>query len=144
MFIEDNIKFEYALGETKGYIPSRGTKYSVGYDLRLPKGVTIPPESSTIVDLGIRVKFPKDLWLAIYPRSGNVFRGLKVVVENSVIDYDYYDTGKPIHVIITNYTNTTFLLSKGTSIAQGVFHKAIISNDVVDTKRKGGFGSTFN
>ena len=55
-------------------IPSRGTKYSAGYDFYAPYDFTLAPGETIKIATGIRVILDSDKFLAIVPRSGLGFK----------------------------------------------------------------------
>lgn len=122
--------------------PKRATEQSVGYDLFAPMDISIESNTSIVVNIGIACEFSSSLWLGIYGRSSFATKGLVNPLGVGVVDADYYYTGESIKVALWNTTGKTIYIPRGEAIAQAIFHNALIGDDVVTTKREGGFGST--
>lgn len=146
-------------------LPKKATPLSVGYDVYTCEDVIVE-EGRMVIPLGFALEMPEGVEAKIEPRSGFSAKGIEgyeihykgveqwqridesdrfnadVIVGK--IDPDY--TGE-IGVIIKNDDNT-FLLPKGTRIAQMTFYKTysptIEEVDVLTetTRGSGGFGST--
>lgn len=149
------IKFEVAKGfEDKGVnLPKRGTTGSAGYDFEVAEDVVIQPLSESkkglLVKTGVKVKIPKNTYLALHPRS-SLFNKKGLILANGVgvIDSDYYendDNDGHVMVNVVNLTDASVVLKKGEKIAQGIVVQYFTTGE--DTfsegeKRSGGFGST--
>ena len=131
-------------------IPTRGSKYSAGYDLYacLPQEeITIYPHSTLLIDTGWAMEIPPGRFGAIFARSGLATReGLRPANCVGVIDSDYRG---PVKVALHNDTNEPRYIKAGERIAQLVIldYYPIITFDVVDEledtdRGEGGFGST--
>ena len=129
-------------------IPSRGTKYSAGYDFYAPYDFTLAPGETIKIATGIRVILDSDKFLAIVPRSGLGFK-YRLQLNNTlgVIDADYCESDNEGHIFakITNDSNEGKILEvkKGQGYMQGIILDYYITDDdnATDT-RNGGFGST--
>lgn len=158
-----NVKFKKLRDDA--VIPKKATPLSVGYDVYTCEDVIVE-EGRMVIPLGFALEMPEGVEAKIEPRSGFSAKGIegyevrcKDVVQwqridksdrfnadviVGKIDPDY--TGE-IGVIIKNDDNT-FLLPKGTRIAQMTFYKTysptIEEVDVLTetTRGSGGFGST--
>ena len=120
--------------------PTRGTTYSVGYDLYCPKHVLLKPQVVTKIALGITLALPDmSIWGNIRDRSSMAMHGVFVV--GGVVDPDY--TGE-ISVMLYNSNEFKIQISRNDRIAQMVFLPAIVDQKVEITKTRstGGFGST--
>ena len=137
--------------ETKDFyndvvLPKRATSGSAGYDFYLPYDLLINPNETVKVKSGVRCKIDESYALLIFPRSG-LGNKYKLSLDNTVgvIDSDYYNAKNEGHIIIqlTNHSDKPLELKKGDRFVQGIFLKiGITTDDDVETKRTGGFGST--
>ena len=128
--------------------PKRATKGSAGYDFYAPYEITLNPGQTAKIPTGIRVKMEDNFVLKLYPRSGLGFK-YRLQLNNTVgiIDSDYYYSDNEGHIFakITNDSNENKVLTipKGTGFMQGIFVEyGITIDDVTDSIRNGGFGST--
>lgn len=131
-------------------LPRRATKGSAGYDFFSPISFTLSPQQTIKMPTGIRVQIENGWVLKCYPRSGLGFK-YRLQLNNTVgiIDSDYYDSDNEGHIFakITNDSNEqkTVTVQKQTGFMQGIFVEyGITVDDVVETERNGGFGSTTN
>lgn len=129
-------------------IPTRGSKFSAGYDLyaATDKDIQIPPHSTVKIGTGLAMELPVGWFGAIFARSGIATkRGLRPANCVGACDCDYL--GEYI-VAIHNDSNETMTVQAGERIAQLV----ILPYQDIDFKEvdklhetdrgKGGFGST--
>ncbi|RXG57108.1 Deoxyuridine 5'-triphosphate nucleotidohydrolase [Armadillidium vulgare] len=77
--------------------PSSTTAGSAGYDLAVPKAITIPKGSVEKICLDIKVKLPKRCYGRLALRSSSAMQGIDI--RGGVIDNDY--TG-PIYAVLRN------------------------------------------
>lgn len=123
-------------------IPTRGTLKSAGYDLTalIYERTDIFPGETKLFPTGITVQMADDEWLEVKGRSGlSLKKGL--ICGAGVIDADYYPND--IGVVLHNVSNKVVTIEPGDRIAQGVFHKYLITDDdEAKGERQGGFGST--
>jgi dUTP pyrophosphatase len=138
--------------------PSRATVGSAGYDFFAPRKYVIPYNIPFLIPTGFKCKMDKGFSLDIYPKSGLGFKtGMRLMNTIGIIDSDYYNNASNeghimIKVIIENIRNDNgyFEINKGIGFAQGIFHKFYtaendLDNDnLVNSVREGGFGSTAN
>lgn len=129
-------------------IPTRGSKFSAGYDLyaATDKDIQIPPHSTVKIGTGLAMEIPTGWFGAVFPRSGIATkRGLRPANCVPVIDCDYRgEWFIPLH----NDSNETMTVQAGERIAQLVIlpyqdidFKEV--NELHETDRgEGGFGST--
>lgn len=129
-------------------IPTRGSKFSAGYDLyaAISYDIQIPPHSTVKIGTGLAMEIPTGWFGAVFPRSGIATkRGLRPANCVPVIDCDYRGEWLiPIH----NDSNETMTVQAGERIAQLV----ILPYQDIDFKEvdelhatdrgEGGFGST--
>ena len=99
-------------------IPTRGSKFSAGYDLYAAtnKDIQIPSHSTVKIGTGLAMDFPVGWFGAIFARSGIATkRGLRPANCVPVIDCDYRGEWLiPIH----NDSNETKTVQAGERIAQ--------------------------
>ncbi len=129
-------------------IPTRGTKFSAGYDLYAATDydIHIPPHSTVMVGTGLTMELPVGWFGAIFARSGIATkRGLRPANCVPVIDCDYRGEWLiPIH----NDSNETKTVQAGERIAQFILlpYQDIGFEEVErlnNTERgMGGFGHT--
>lgn len=129
-------------------IPTRGSKFSAGYDLyaATDKDIQIPPHATVKIGTGLAMELPVGWFGAIFARSGIATkRGLRPANCVGVCDCDYL--GEYI-VALHNDSNDTMTVQAGERIAQLVIlpcqdidFKEV--DELHDTDRgMGGFGST--
>lgn len=132
-------------------LPKRGTKFSAGYDFYIPNGerqeYIIEPHETEKIQTGIRALMNPDEYLEIVIRSSmGIKKNLKLANGTGIIDSDYYgnkDNGGNIILAIHNYGNEVQIVKSGDRVAQGIFHKFLITDDdETDSERDGGIGST--
>lgn len=140
--------------KAKGYehidfeLPKRGTKYSAGYDFAIIEDLEIPPGEIKLGITGVKAYMMDDEVLQLYPRSSLPRRHHLTIPNNvGIIDKDYYgnpDNDGAIFISLWNFGTETVFLSKGERVGQGIFTKYLVSptEDIVETTRNGGFGST--
>lgn len=127
-------------------LPERSTAFSAGYDFFAPKDFVIGGGEVRGVQSGVKAYMRPDEVLKIYPRSS---MGIKknVILANTVgvIDADFYnneDNEGNICLCLYNYGKSPVVIHKGDKVAQGVFQKFLVGDDVPTELRKGGIGST--
>lgn len=143
----DHIKF-CRLSENAS-IPTKGSKYSAGYDLRAAMDfILLPvPNLNSSVPTDICVIIPEGYYGRIAPRSGLALNMIDVGA--GVVDRDYRG---PLSVVMYNYGKHPFRIKKGERIAQLICEKIgefemneITLKEFKDEKTErgsGGFGST--
>lgn len=134
-------------------IPTRGSKYAVGYDLYSCQELIIPPNCSNLIDTGIVLDIDlslhdefNSLYARVAPRSGISYKK-KTTVGAGVIDPDYRGS---IRVLMFNLNKEESLhIQVGDKIAQLIFEKVYTpelikhETDISETERgANGFGST--
>lgn len=129
-------------------MPTRGSKYSAGYDLYActDKDIIIMPHETVKIDTGIAIELPNGTFGAIYARSGLATkRGLRPSNCVGICDSDY--RGNYI-VALHNDLDTAQCIQAGERIAQLIIQRFeevnfIEVDELSDTERgEGGFGST--
>ena len=99
-------------------IPTRGSKFSAGYDLyaATDEDIQIPPHSTVKIGTGLAMDLPYGYFGAIFARSGIATkRGLRPANCVGVCDFDY--KGEYI-VAVHNDSNETMTVLAGERIAQ--------------------------
>ncbi|AGE56027.1 dUTP pyrophosphatase [Acanthocystis turfacea Chlorella virus MO0605SPH] len=124
-------------------VPTRGTALSAGYDLSSVADVVVPSLGRVAVPTGLAIKVPANTYGRIAPRSGLAFKhGIDVLA--GVVDADYR---AEVKVILYNTSGVDYEIKKGDRIAQLVIEKiemldVAVVDDLEETSRTGGFGST--
>ena len=103
--------------------PWRKRKTDAGYDVAAAEAVTIRPNESAVIPVGVRVKCPSGYFYKIEPRSSITERDL--VKTNPIIDATY--TG-PLFVKLRNVGKKIQRIEKGERIAQLIFYPQIHVN----------------
>lgn len=139
-------------------VPSYQTAGAAGFDFYATEDVIIPPGHTTLVKTGLKFEIPEGYEIQVRPRSGLSLK-TKMRVANSpgTIDSDYRDE---VGIIVENiapsqygaspaqYEATIIKVKAGDRIAQGILAEVIRARfqqtfeDLSETARKGGFGST--
>lgn len=141
-----DVRFKRLNGLAK--IPTRGSKFSAGYDLyaATDHDIQIPPHSTVMIGTGLAMELPVGWFGAIFARSGIATkRGLRPANCVGVADADYRNE---YIVALHNDTTETKTVQAGERIAQLVIlpcqdidFKEV--DELHDTDRgMGGFGST--
>jgi dUTP pyrophosphatase len=137
------------LAHSKGLpLPAYTTAGAAGMDLMaaVTAPVTIGPNQRALIPTGLTIALPPGYELQVRPRSGLALRhGITLPNSPGTIDEDYRGE---ISVIVLNTGNETFVVERGTRIAQAVLApvsravwREVESLDVTE-RDTGGFGST--
>jgi dUTP pyrophosphatase len=129
-------------------LPAYATSGAAGMDLlaAVQVPVMIGPGERALIPTGLTIALPPGYELQIRPRSGLALRhGVTLPNAPGTIDEDYRGE---ISVIVLNAGSETFMVERGTRIAQAVL--APVSRAVwqevedldVTARNTGGFGST--
>lgn len=131
-------------------IPVRKTKYSAGYDICIPIGISIPSGQRRVIPTGIKVVFEEDemeSWhLQMYVRSSvGIKDGIVLTNGTGVIDSDYqfaHNDGDMMLALL-NTSDKLVQYKAGDRICQAVFViHGLTSDDNASGDRIGGIGST--
>ena len=133
--------------ENGGKLPIYGTKDSAGCDLyaNIETPITLMPLERVLIPTGVFLEIPQGYEGQVRPRSGLALKkGLTVLNSPGTLDSDYRNE---VGVVLVNLSNYIQTIAPDTRIAQIVFAKYekvdfILSKDLDDTERIGGFGST--
>jgi len=123
-------------------MPTRGSKWSVGYDLYSPRRIVITPHRHVMVDIRLKAQFNPGWGGFVWDRSSYGSRGCHRFA--GVMDGDYPGYWG---IILYNSSYERLIIEKGDRIAQVIFQRCWTGNPkrgVVGqiTDRTGGIGST--
>lgn len=141
-------------------MPKRSTDEAIGYDLFIPMDMQVY-QGRNVLPLNFALEMPKGIEAKIEARSGFASKGIEGKSLPDLDGHQYtrrYDAdvlvGKidpdyrgNVGVIINNH-DQSFILPKGTKVAQMTFYKVELptieeTEELSDTERgDGGFGST--
>jgi dUTP pyrophosphatase len=118
-----------------------------GYDLYCPETLTLPPNSTTLVDLMVRcqLKGPTIHGYYLLPRSSIYKTPLRLANSVGLIDYNYRGTLK---VALDNRSSEPFEITRGDRLFQlampslAPFRVTLGSVNQATDRGAGGFGST--
>lgn len=129
-------------------IPTRGSKFSAGYDLyaATDHDIQIPPHSTLKIGTGLAMELPVEWFGAIFARSGIATkRGLRPANCVGVVDSDYRNE---VIVAVHNDSSETMTVQSGERIAQFILlpYQVLKFEEVKELNNTdrgmGGFGST--
>jgi dUTP pyrophosphatase len=130
-------------------MPERVHAGDAGYDLRSVEEAELEPGGRALVRTGISVAIPEGYAGLVLPRSGLAVRhGISLVNTPGLIDSGY--RGEIQVPLINHDPEETFLVEKGTRIAQLVFVRAAVAlfseveslEATTDGRGEAGFGSS--
>lgn len=127
-------------GVSKEHYPFRPHENDAGADVFMPFDCKIKPREILKIPLGYGIEIPDGFAGYVFPRSSMALKGL--ICELPPIDSGYRGE---IHAILSNISNSEYLLEKDTRIGQLIITPVIIADFVLDfgTERGiGAFGST--
>eukprot|EP01006_Ploeotia_vitrea_P057847 TRINITY_DN68364_c0_g1_i1.p1 TRINITY_DN68364_c0_g1~~TRINITY_DN68364_c0_g1_i1.p1 ORF type:complete len:163 (+),score=21.34 TRINITY_DN68364_c0_g1_i1:25-513(+) len=125
-------------------LPVRGSQLAAGYDLTSAYDGVVPARGKALIKTDLAIEVPLGTYGRIAPRSGLAWKH-SIDVGAGVIDADYRGN---VGVILFNYSDTDFQVSRGDRIAQLVLEQICTPEieevaSLVGTQRgEGGFGST--
>lgn len=129
-------------------LPSYATDASAGVDLAaaVTESITIAPGGRALIPTGFSIALPPGYEAQVRPRSGLALKhGITVLNSPGTIDADYRGE---IGVILANFGDAPFVVTRGTRIAQLVVAPvtrigwAEVNELPQTTRGAGGFGST--
>lgn len=124
--------------------PFRASPEAAGYDLFSAYDVVVPPHGRALVKTDLAFRFPRGCYGRVAARSGLACK-FKIDVGAGVIDPDYRGN---VGVLVLNFSDHEFNISKGDRIAQLILEKITTPPlecvDQLDATVRGedGFGST--
>lgn len=126
-------------------IPRKANEHSAGFDLFASKSVIIPRQHGrAVVDTDIAMELPFGSYGRIASRSGLSCK-YGIEVGAGVVDCDYRGA---VRVLLYNFGEEDYIVSKGDRIAQLIVEKMIVCDiiqvdELNETTRGGnGFGSS--
>ena len=129
-------------------LPAYAHPSDAGMDVRSVADIAIPPGGRALVPTGLVAIIPPMHEIQVRPRSGLALKhGVTVLNTPGTIDSGYRGE---IGVILANFGDKEFSVSKGDKVAQLVFapvvQPEIEETDTIDDTDRGvgGFGSTGN
>ena len=120
--------------------PFRPHGNDAGADVYMPYDCTLQPGEIAKVPLGFGIEVPDGYAGYVFPRTSMAVKGL--VCELPPVDSGYRGE---IHAIISNVSNQTQELSKGSRVGQLVITPVVIADfvsELGEQRGTGGFGST--
>ncbi|XP_071941697.1 uncharacterized protein [Antedon mediterranea] len=126
------------------HAPTRGSAKAAGFDLYSAVDIVIPAKGKNKVDTGIKVALPENCYGRVAPRSGLANKHF-IDVGAGVIDQDYRGE---IGVILFNFSDVDYQVTKGTRIAQLICERIYMPEleectELDETVRgSGGYGSS--
>ncbi len=129
-------------------LPAYAHPSDAGMDVRSVADIVIPPGGRALVPTGLVAIIPPMYEIQVRPRSGLALKhGVTVLNTPGTIDSGYRGE---IGVILANFGDKEFSVSKGDKVAQLVFapvvQPEVLETDTIDETDRGagGFGSTGN
>lgn len=129
-------------------LPHKSTQYSAGYDFHTPCDINIYPGETKMIWSDVCLKIPEYMYLMMVVRSSVGFKKhLMLANTAAIIDADYYgnpDNYGNIGIPLYNYGTERVQIQAGDRIVQGLLLPvySILDEEIPQTKRTGGFGST--
>src|SRR5271170_4985810 len=102
--MEEICHLKYEITSEFGEAPVKGSPGSVGYDLKSAVNITIPAHDRKLVSTDLRLKFPKNTYGRIAPRSGLALLD-KISVDAGVLDPDYEGV---VQILLCNFSETDY------------------------------------
>jgi len=107
-----------------GYKPTRGTKFSAGFDLYSSQESIILKRNRNLISTDIQLYLPEDYYGRIASRSG-LSLNFGIEVGAGIIDRDYRGE---IKVLLYNHSDEDFQIRKGERIAQLIVQQYFVSD----------------
>lgn len=129
-------------------LPTRADDRSAGYDFYNPATITLEPAQKTIIFTDVKAYMQNNELLEIYIRSSlAVKKGLMLSNNVGIVDSSYYNNPSNdgnIGIPLVNTSGKKVTIAEGERIAQGIFKNFLVADNdnVLASKRKGGFGSS--
>ena len=132
-------------------LPEYKTEGAAGMDLcaAIEEPIELKPLERTLIPTGLKAYCAPDEFLMLVNRSSGPKKGLLMANSIGIIDHDYYENeGNDGHFYFQyfNCSDHEITIHKGDVIGQAIFQKYFTADNeqVENTKRTGGFGSTDN
>lgn len=143
----EEISNDFKKINTETTLPTRGSKYSAGYDFYSKESVTIEPGKQHVFWSDVKAYMMDGEVLEMHVRSSiGIKKGLVLSNSTGIIDSDYYSNSSNdgnIGLSLRNVSETTQTIEVGERIAQGIFKPFLLADDIVcEDERSGGIGST--
>lgn len=142
---EKDLVLKFKRSSTNIPLPERATPGAAGYDIMASVDAVVHARDKAAIETGLAIELPKGGYYGrIAPRSGLAVKHF-IDVGAGVIDSDFRGT---IKVILFNFSEFDFKISRGDRIAQLIIEKhatpMVIEVDKLRTTTRGvgGFGST--
>ncbi len=143
---EEDFKIQIKIKSNSAELPEYKTSGSAGFDVKSNEDKTIKAGKWALISTGIFVEIPLGFEIQVRSRSGLAFKsGIFVLNSPGTIDSDYRGE---IKIILANFSDDDFEVSKGDRIAQLVVSK-VFQAEIIETKNlsetqrsDGGFGHT--
>ncbi|AIZ48616.1 dUTPase [Agrotis segetum nucleopolyhedrovirus B] len=126
------------------FAPRQATAGAAGYDLCTPNDFIVKARDFVVVDTGVAIELPPNMYAQIKSRSGNAVK-YQIVAAAGVIDNDYRGT---LRVLLFNHGKKSRQFRRGDRIAQFIvrnYHTLPLKecDELSSTERDiNGFGST--
>ena len=143
----EKVIMEHKMHRSETTLPTKGSRNSAGYDLYSKDDVIIAPGETHTFWTDVKSYMLDNQVLQIYVRSSiGIKKGLILANGTGIIDSDYFSNESNdgnIGVCLRNIGTEEQQIKIGDRIAQGIFLKFYLADDIVsDEERKGGIGST--
>jgi dUTP pyrophosphatase len=144
--LSEKIDMEKIYNDLK--LPKRGTSNSAGYDFCAPYDFVLVPGEIIKIFTGVKATMESDEFLMVIVRSSIGLKyNVRLCNQVGIIDSDYYNNDQNeghICLALQNHGQKDWVIKKGDRVAQGIFVKYMITEEVDDVlnKRTGGIGST--
>lgn len=148
-------------GGHSGYMPTRGTRHSAGYDMYATEDLVLRPQETYSMQSFVSIHLEEDKVFMIFPRSSLGAKGLNLMNVVGIIDSDFYPNNMSLMLKNTNpkfimkkfkylpfqipWVNKEqdIIIKKGDRIAQGIIIKYYtVKGDETTNIRTGGVGHT--
>lgn len=127
-------------------LPEYKTAGAAGFDLAAKETMTIAPHEVAYVPLNVAVETPPAHFLLIATRGSTHKRGLMLANSVGIGDADFCGDDDQYMAALLNFTDKPVVVKRGDRVAQGIFIPFTRGEweevDVMQSKTRGGFGST--
>jgi dUTP pyrophosphatase len=128
-------------------LPTKGSINSAGYDFYSKENIEILPNNKYTFWTDVKSYMMNDEVLQIYVRSSiGIKKDLVLANGTGIIDSDYFsnlNNDGNIGICLRNESGNIQIIEKGERIAQGIFLKFQLADNIIsENERIGGIGST--